>query len=62
MRRRIGFSLKAPRAKPQEVKVNDGCAHHWIIEAPDGPSSRGICKICGLQREFLNAWNFKGNW
>ena len=30
------------------------CPHHWIIEAADGPVSRGICKLCKLVREFKN--------
>ena len=30
------------------------CAHHWIIEEAHGPTSRGKCKKCGLQRDFLN--------
>lgn len=31
------------------------CAHHWIIEPPKGPVSRGVCKICRERREFQNA-------
>ena len=31
-----------------------GCQHHWVIEAADGPMSRGICKLCQLVREFQN--------
>jgi len=30
------------------------CQHHWLIEAADGPVSRGICKLCQLVREFNN--------
>ena len=32
------------------------CNHHWIIEAPVGPSSKGICKICGAEKEFSNSF------
>lgn len=30
------------------------CPHYWIIEVPRGPTSRGICKLCGKEREFDN--------
>ena len=30
------------------------CIHHWIIEEPKGPTSRGVCKLCGVEREFEN--------
>lgn len=62
MRRRVGFSLRGPRVRPRAVTVDEGCNHHWIIDPPDGPISRGVCKICGVHREFQNAWTFKGNW
>lgn len=32
------------------------CTHHWIIDSPIGPISKGVCKICGEQREFCNQW------
>jgi len=31
------------------------CAHHWVIAAPNGPTSEGVCQRCGHQREFLNS-------
>jgi hypothetical protein len=30
------------------------CTHHWVIESPSGPASRGLCKLCGAEREFRN--------
>jgi hypothetical protein len=30
------------------------CMHHWIIEPPDGPTSKGYCKYCGAVAEFFN--------
>lgn len=30
------------------------CSHHWIIETPDGPTSPGVCSLCGQEREFTN--------
>ena len=30
------------------------CQHHWIIEVPTGPVSRGSCQLCEEVREFRN--------
>ncbi len=30
------------------------CRHHWLIESAHGPTSMGICKFCGVEREFSN--------
>ncbi len=30
------------------------CCHHWMIEPPNGPVSRGVCRRCGYQRQFWN--------
>ncbi len=38
-------------------EVSEGslvCRHHWLIQAADGPTSDGICRICGETREFKN--------
>ena len=29
-------------------------AHHWLIEEAQGPTSRGLCRRCGAEREFKN--------
>ena len=31
------------------------CAHFWLIDSPNGPTSAGVCKICGEAREFRNS-------
>ena len=33
----------------------EGCAHHWRLEAPNGPMSLGQCRHCGDERSFPNA-------
>ncbi len=38
----------------RESVPQDGCHHYWIIEVANGPTSRGICKYCGEEKEFLN--------
>ena len=35
----------------QEAPV---CTHYWVIEAASGPTSRGVCKLCGAVKEFKN--------
>lgn len=38
---------------PSDV-LSDECAHHWMIDTPNGETSEGHCKSCGKKREFLN--------
>ncbi|UCC60349.1 MAG: hypothetical protein JSW38_07470 [Dehalococcoidia bacterium] len=33
------------------------CPHHWLIDPPQGPTSMGICKLCGATREFDNQYS-----
>ncbi len=40
----------------EHPKVQAECYHHWIIESPNGPTSKGVCKYCGAEREFSNYW------
>ena len=38
-------------------EVSEGslvCRHHWLIQPADGPTSNGVCRICGETREFKN--------
>ena len=42
----------------QETAVRDKCRHYWIIESPKGPTSRGLCKFCGAEKEFYNSWRY----
>lgn len=30
------------------------CSHHWMLPRPGGPTSNGVCKFCGAEREFSN--------
>jgi hypothetical protein len=48
------------RAATQEVKKPAGrsaanCVHHWLIEAPSGRESTGVCKHCGTKKSFANS-------
>jgi hypothetical protein len=39
---------------PEQPVARDKCRHYWIIESPNGPTSRGVCKLCGAEKEFQN--------
>jgi hypothetical protein len=32
----------------------DGCAHHWIVDRPNGLFSHAVCKRCKSERDFIN--------
>jgi hypothetical protein len=46
--------------KEKKSAAATACRHYWYIEAADGPISRGICKICGEEKEFYNSWSGSG--
>ena len=37
-----------------EGQEASACQHHWVIERPAGPTSRGVCRHCAAEREFEN--------
>jgi hypothetical protein len=37
------------------METEDDCNHYWMIESPNGPTSVGECKVCGVVREFKNS-------
>ena len=44
-----------PEVKVQEPEANDECCHYWLIESANGPTSKGVCKFCGVEKEFHNS-------
>ena len=30
------------------------CYHQWVIDSPNGPQSRGVCRLCEEERYFDN--------
>ena len=38
----------------EEEQISD-CMHHWVIDSPNGPTSVGVCKVCGERSEFRNS-------
>ncbi len=47
-------NLRAELTAAPSDAVYDECAHHWMIDTPNGETSEGNCKSCGKKREFLN--------
>ena len=39
-------------------KCAKGGSCHWVIDAPNGPISKGKCKKCGTVKEFKNSIEF----
>ncbi|MFC2001463.1 hypothetical protein ACFLUZ_03035 [Chloroflexota bacterium] len=39
----------------EKLKPEVECHHYWLIEGAKGPISRGVCKLCGTEKEFLNS-------
>ena len=39
----------------EEHVAEDECHHYWLIESAEGPTSRGVCKFCGAEKEFSNS-------
>jgi hypothetical protein len=40
---------------PETVPVKAVCSHRWVIETPNGEFSRGVCRLCGAEKEFPNS-------
>lgn len=41
-------------ATPTAVATAADHFHRWRIDEPNGPTSGGVCKICGVSKEFKN--------
>ena len=45
----------ADKSETVTEEAESDCMHHWMIESPNGPTSQGVCKICGVRSEFRNS-------
>ncbi len=41
-------------------EIESDCQHQWLIDSPNGPTSRGICMMCGEKSEFKNSIPISG--
>ncbi|MBI2831778.1 MAG: hypothetical protein HYX79_05940 [Chloroflexi bacterium] len=39
--------------------ATEKCCHFWMIESPNGPTSKGVCRFCGAEKEFNNSIPYK---
>ena len=39
----------------EQEHLESECTHHWVLGSPNGPTSEGVCKICGDRGEFRNS-------
>ena len=39
--------------------MENNCTHYWMLEQPNGPLAKGVCKKCGTEEEFPNAFTPK---
>ncbi|MFN0147426.1 MAG: hypothetical protein ACKVT1_13015 [Dehalococcoidia bacterium] len=44
----------APRAAAPVQATKPDHFHRWLIDEPNGPVSRGVCKVCGTTKDFKN--------
>jgi len=42
------------------MSSSSNCPHHWLIEPAGGPTSRGVCTLCGKRKRFSNSIEDKG--
>jgi|GEM_PF-1319432 len=49
------LEVEGPKEADVQVEDRPQCRHHWLIETPQGATSKGVCKVCGEEREFRNA-------
>jgi len=50
----VYFNTKL-KGKKLSDQILTECNHHWVIDQPNGPTSSGVCKLCGLREEFKNS-------
>ncbi len=50
-------TLKAPQSNMQKTHNTPpvACVHFWLIDEPHGPTSHGVCTLCGAERDFQNS-------
>ena len=47
--------FKGIKTTPAVPLVTGPHSHHWLIDTPCGPTSEGVCRVCGLTRTFRNS-------
>jgi len=55
IRNRVETIPRETKVKPEEHQDESECCHYWLIDSPNGTTSRGVCKFCGEERDFFNS-------
>ena len=43
------------KEKPMSKEpTEEKCRHHWVIETAEDSVSKGVCRLCGAEKEFSN--------
>ncbi|MQA01150.1 MAG: hypothetical protein GEU80_17845 [Dehalococcoidia bacterium] len=48
------MTTTASHTETDDTRRPASCVHHWFLETPDGPESRGTCSRCGIVKSFPN--------
>jgi len=51
---RLGPRRRVAMSDLQATHKRSACVHHWVIDPPAGPVSKGTCRSCGEERDFPN--------
>ncbi len=52
---------------PPQPKCTENGSHHWVIDTPNGPFSKGKCKVCNRtydhfpNQSLTTAWSISGS-
>ncbi|MFC1870977.1 hypothetical protein ACFLYF_01040 [Chloroflexota bacterium] len=41
---------------PEKGKNSEVCSHYWMIGTPNGPTTKGTCRLCGEEKEFASSF------
>ena len=55
MSNRVVTVSRETDVKPEEHQDKSECCHYWLIDSPNGAISKGICKLCGAEKDFYNS-------
>ena len=47
---------KKVRIVSEEPTAASDCCHYWLVEGGTNPTSKAVCKLCGVEREFDNTY------
>ena len=62
----VATKVNAKQADQDELvaleanQERSGCQHHWVLDTPKGPVSKGACRSCGEERDFPT--HIEGSW